>query len=95
MEFEKEAVMEKAIKEARADGLAIFIDGDKELDYIRRHAPQEIVIQAVAIRRAQQIARNYAQRYAPELLSRFKITTLSEKTFKCRGTKKFLKGDKK
>ena len=65
----------KAIK--RDDGLMVFLDGnDPELDMIRKNAPKKIVIQAVAIRRAQQIAHNYAEKYAPELLSYFNIAPL-------------------
>lgn len=67
------------VKYIREDNFAVFIDGDKELDYIRLHASKETVIKAVAIRRAQQIARNYAMKYAPELLNKFKITSLKNR----------------
>ncbi|MBA3051902.1 hypothetical protein FP828_03685 [bacterium] len=61
----------------RHDGLVVFPDAnDPELDAIRKSAPKKAVIQAVAIRRAQQIAHNYAEKYAPELLPYFKITPL-------------------
>ena len=61
----------------RDDGLKVFLDeDDTELNIIRKNAPKKIVIAAVAIRRAQQIAHNYAEKYAPELLHEFNITPL-------------------
>ena len=55
----------KVYQYKRKDGLMVFLDGDKELDDIRLSGTKESVIFAVAIRRAQQIARNYARKYAP------------------------------
>jgi len=77
----------------RNDGLKIFLDGglDPELDLIRKKAPKKIVIQAVAIRRAQQIAHNYAEKYAPELLPDFEIKPLIDN----RKLKKYLRGGTK
>jgi len=52
----------------RKDGLAVFPDeGDAALNKIRECGTREEVIKAVAIRRAQQIALNYAARHAPDL----------------------------
>jgi len=71
---EKPKAMEgKIVQYRRKDGFTVFLNGDKILDEIRLKMPKEIVIVAVAIRRAQQIARNYARKYAPELLERFEI----------------------
>ena len=52
----------------RADGLQVFFDGDT--------ADKRTVIVAVALRRAQQIARNYARKYAPEILTDFETGRL-------------------
>ena len=71
------AIQGKIVKYTREDGLAIFLDGDKELDYIRTHCDKKTVIMAVAVRRAQQIARNYAMKYAEDLADSFKIESLS------------------
>lgn len=61
--------MIKSITRQRADGLTIFLDGDLELNRIRlEEQDKRKVIIAVAIKRAEQIAINYAKRYAPELL---------------------------
>lgn len=49
------------IKAIRPDGLPVFLDGDPVLDQIREHGTIEEVIMAVAIRRAQQIALDYAR----------------------------------
>jgi len=57
------------VPEIRDDGLTVFCDGDEMLDDIRRHGTKQQVITAVAMRRAQEIAFNYARKYAPELLS--------------------------
>ena len=57
------------IEAIRPDGLRIFLDGDPTLDMVRVNAiDRKLVILAVAYRRAQQIACNYARRYAPDLL---------------------------
>ena len=54
----------------RKDGLKVFLDGDIHLDEVRLNEPdRRKVILAVAIRRAQQIAMNYAERYAPDVKS--------------------------
>ena len=60
----------------RADGLQVFFDGDAVLDRIKRTADKRTVIVAVALRRAQQIARNYARKYAPEILTDFETGRL-------------------
>ena len=57
----------------RNDGFTIFLDGDKELDRIRKTGTREEVIQAVAMKRAQQIARNYARKYAPDIAHKFEF----------------------
>ena len=62
----------------RKDGLKVFLDGDIELDNIRKRGSKKEVIMAVALRRAQQIVRNYASKYAPELINDFNITRLIE-----------------
>lgn len=56
----------KAIKAVRKDGLTVFIDGDPVLDQIRKFErnPARVIV-AVALRRFQQIAWNYARTYAP------------------------------
>lgn len=52
----------------RSDGLKVFMDADDPvLNQIRRTRPAAEVIVAVAIRRAQQIALNYARTHHPEL----------------------------
>lgn len=70
------AVEGSIVKFIREDNFPVFLDGDEELDKIRLTAPIEVVISAVAIRRAQQIARNYAISYKPELLHKFQIESL-------------------
>lgn len=69
----------KIVQYLRNDGLSVFLDGDKELDRIRLKADKKTVIAAVAIRRCQQVARNYALKHAPELLDCFKIENNSLK----------------
>ena len=66
----------KILQYCRPDGFTVFFDGDAELDAIRETADKRAVIVAVACRRAQQIARNYARKYAPELLKNFTIKKL-------------------
>lgn len=61
------------VQYTRDDGFTVFLDNDKDLDYIRLHCEPATVIKAVAIRRCQQIARNYARKYAPTLLNSFQI----------------------
>lgn len=56
------------VPEIRDDGLTVFCDGDEMLDTIRRRGTKKQVIAAVAMRRAQEIAFNYARKYAPELM---------------------------
>lgn len=57
------------LEAVRADGLRIFLDGDPVLDKVRTNAKDpRVVILAVAYRRAQQIACNYASKHAPSLL---------------------------
>ena len=68
----------KIVQYIRNDGFAVFLDGDKELDKIRLKADKKTVIACVAIRRCQQIARNYATKHAPELIELFQI---EDKTF--------------
>jgi len=63
-------------KNVRNDGFTVFYDGDKQLDKIRRYGTKKQVIIAVALRRCQQIAMNYAMKYAPELLEEFKKQNL-------------------
>ena len=63
----------RSIQEVRSDGLIIFIDDDEELNITRRTADKKTVIAAVALRRAQQIAKNYCKRYAPEIEKEFTI----------------------
>lgn len=79
----REILMDKLIMR---DDIKVFPDGDEELDYIRKHAPAEIIIKSIAIRRAQQIAQNYARKYKPELLHKFHIKSLLEQ----RSIKKYL-----
>jgi len=67
----------KIVKYTREDGFNVFLDGDKELDIIRLTEEPTTVIKAVALRRCQQIARNYALSYKPELLHKFEITSLN------------------
>lgn len=58
------------IGKVRNDGLRVFFDDDVELNKIRLTEPdRRKVILAVAIRRAQQIAVNYAKRHAPDLVA--------------------------
>ena len=58
------------------NGLPVFLDGDAELDRIRLTAKDPVVIiMAVAIRRAQQIARNYASKHAPHLSEKINHAT--------------------
>lgn len=66
----------------RDDDFTVFLDDDKELDYIRLHCDAKTVIKAVALRRAQQIAQNYARKYKAELLDEFKVTPLLNETQK-------------
>ena len=68
----------KVYQLTRPDGFTVFLDGDKELDNIRLTAPPAVVIMAVTIRRAQQIGRNYARKYAPELLKKFQVKSLKK-----------------
>jgi len=72
----------KIVKYVRSDGFPVFLDGDKELDSIRIHCKKSDVIKAVAIRRCQQIARNYSLQYAPELLHCFEVTSLTKEILK-------------
>lgn len=58
----------------RKDGLVVFLDGNKKLDHIRKYGDKKSVIIAVALYRAQQIALNYARKYAPELISQGQIS---------------------
>ncbi len=52
----------------RHDGLTIFEDAnDPVLNSIRRRGDRRQVVLAVAFRRAQQIALNYAAKYAPDI----------------------------
>ena len=52
----------------RKDGLRVFLDGDKRLDWIRLNEPDaRIVIVSVALRRLQQTAMSYARKHAPRL----------------------------
>lgn len=74
----------KIVQYMRADGFAVFLDGDKELDKIRLKEDKKTVIACVSIRRCQQIARNYATKHAPELISNFQIEN--------RSLRKLLKG---
>lgn len=67
----------KIVQYVRNDGFAVFLDGDKELDKIRLKDDRKTVIMAVAIRRCQQIARNYALKHAPDLLPAFQIGSLN------------------
>jgi len=64
------------VQYVREDNFTVFLDNDKELDFIRTHCEPKIIIQAVALRRAQQIAQNYARKHRPELLDEFKVTPL-------------------
>ena len=64
----KESSHAVRISSIRKDGMTVYYDGDEILDEIRRHGTKVQVIAAVALRRAQEIAFNYARKYAPELL---------------------------
>jgi len=57
------------VPEVRDDGLMIFCDGDRALNEVRKSGTREQVILTVALRRAQEIAINYARKYAPDLLT--------------------------
>ena len=70
----------KNTRHTRDDGLVVFLDGDEVLDKIRKQGTKREVIMAVAMRRAQQIAQNYAREYCPELESVFKGDCLLPKT---------------
>jgi len=59
--------------ERDTDGFTVFPDSDKELNEIRKTGTREEIIVAVATRRAQQIAINYATKYAPDLVEGLKI----------------------
>ena len=57
-------------------GLPVFLDGDPELDRIRLTAKDPaVIIMAVAFRRAQQIAKNYASKHAPHLAEKISRAT--------------------
>ena len=71
------AIQGKIVQYVRSDGLSVFLDGDQELDEIRLKCDKKTVIKAVAIRRCQQVARNYATKHAPELIRSFKVESLS------------------
>ena len=59
------------------NGLPVFLDGDGELNRIRLTAKDPVVvIMAVAVRRAQQIARNYASKHAPHLVGKVSQATI-------------------
>lgn len=61
------------VEAVRSDGLRIFLDGDPVLDMVRINAiDRKAVILAVAYRRAQQIAVNYAAKHAPDLVEDIK-----------------------
>src|SRR3990167_10458758 len=64
----------------RNDGLPIWEDKkDDELNAIRRYAhDKKVVILAVALRRAQQIAINYANKHAPEVEEEIRILVANE-----------------
>lgn len=64
----------------RKDDFTVFLDNDNELDHIRLHCDPKTIIKAVALRRAQQIAQNYARKYKPELLDEFKVAPLLSDT---------------
>ncbi len=70
------------VQYTRPDEFTVFLDDDKELDFIRTHCEPRIVIKAVALRRAQQIAQNYARKYKPEILDEFKVAPLLNTTQK-------------
>ena len=60
----------------RPDGFRVFLDGDRDIDRIRLNEPDPaVVIMAVASRRAQQIARNYALMHAPSLYEKINDAT--------------------
>ena len=69
----------KIVQFVRFDGFSVFLDGDKELDKIRLTKDKKTVIACVAIRRCQQIARNYATKHAPELIENFQVENKSFK----------------
>ena len=70
----------------RADGLRVFLDGDRALDYIRLNErdPRKVIL-AVAIRRAQQVACNYTSKHAPELYQDIVKLTGGTKTLTFKG----------
>ena len=68
MTRKKESSRAVRVSSIRRDGMTVFYDGDEILDEIRRRGTKKQVIVAVALRRAQEIAFNYARKYAPELL---------------------------
>lgn len=58
----------------RKDGLVVFPDGDEQLDMIRLcEKDRRKVILSVAFRRFQQIAMNYASKYAPDIKSEINL----------------------
>jgi len=68
-----ESVPGQITQYVRDDGFTVFLDNDPELDNIRLHADPLTIIKAVAIRRCQQIANNYARKYAPNLMPAFQV----------------------
>ncbi|GAH45885.1 unnamed protein product [marine sediment metagenome] len=77
-----EAIPGEIVQYIRNDDFTVFLDGDSDLDQIRLHCDPVTVIKAVAIRRAQQIACNYARKYKPEVSEQFQVTSLSKRFLK-------------